>query len=348
MNRNRIALLIVVLLGGLTFWYVTRDKSSSVSRELRDFAYEDTASVTKIFLADKTLKKVELVRGTDNHWTVNGKFNARPDAVKNLLKVIHNLSVRQPIGVKSRENIIKRLITGSVKCEIYAGDKLVKQYYVGGESPDMMGTYMLLCDVSDPEEVKNSSEPFEVEMKGFNGYLTPYYFTSEEEWRDRTVFEYYVPDIRSIRVEHPGEPQSSFIVTQAAGSKTFGLQDLQGKPLPFDTIAVKQFISYFGKINFENFETAITPTEKDSVLKSTPAHRITVTDASNKKNEVVMYLKKNNGFMPDDTSAAAPPYYDMDRMYATVNNGADFVAVQFYVFGKLLQSPSYFLQARKP
>jgi hypothetical protein len=347
MKRNQIALIIALLLGGFTFWMVTHRDRSSVAKELRDFAYSDTGSVTKLFLADKTTRSVTLTREKDNSWTVNGKYKARPDAVKNLLRVIHDISVRQPIGNKMKQTVLKQLATGSTKCEIYAGDKLVKQFYVGSETPDMMGTYMLLSDVSDPDDIVNSSEPFDIEIKGFNGYLTPYFFTKESEWRDRTAFHYFAPDIRSIKVEHAGEPENSFIVTQAAGSKSFGLQALNGKPLPFDTIAVKQFISYFGQIGFENFETSLLPATKDSILHSTPAHKITVTDASNTKNEVVMWLKKNNGLMPDDSTAAPPPFYDPDRMFATVNNGQDFVTVQYYVFGKLLQTPEYFMPGRK-
>jgi hypothetical protein len=345
MNRNVIALIIALLLGGLTFWLISKKDRTTVSRELRDFAVSDTASITKIFLADKTGKSVTLTREKDQ-WRVNGQYTARPDAVKTLLVTIHDVSVRQPVGLKARENIIKQLAAGSTKCEIYAGDKLIKQYYVGGETMDMMGTYMLLSDVSDPDDIVNSTEPFETEIKGFNGYLTTRYFTNAQEWRDRTVFKYYVPDIRSIRVEHKGEPQNSFIVTQAAGSKTFGLQTLTGQPLPFDTLAVKQFISYFGHISFENFDSALPKAKKDSTLASGPAHRIIVTDASNKKTEIQMFLKRNDGEAPDDPTAALPPFYDPDRMYALVNNGQDFVTVQYYVFGKLLQTPEYFVRGK--
>lgn len=347
MKRNRIALIVAILLGGTTFWLVTRRDKSTLARELRDFSYADTASITRIFLADKKPNQVELIKQADGTWKVNGKFQARPDAVKVLLSTIHDISVRQPVSVKARQNIIKSLITGAVKCEIYAGDKLVKQYYVGAETPDMFGTYMLLCDVSDPDDIINSTEPFEVEIKGFNGYLTPRYFTKESEWRDRTAFKYHVPDIRSVKVEFLREPQLSYVVKQTAGSKIFTLQDLSGKTLPFDTLALKQYLSYYGKIGFENFETSVKPEKRDSILRSSPTYRITVTDASNKAVSIPLYLKKNDGFMPEDTTAAAPPEFDPDRMYATVNEGRDFVTVQYYVFGKLLPSPDYFRSYRQ-
>ena len=342
MNRNTITLIIALLLGGLTFYLISRSGNSTIKKELSDFALKDTASVTKIFLADKSEKHVTLTRQEDGRWKVNDKYYARPDAIKTLLITIHDISVREPVGLKAKENVIKQLATGAIKCEIYSGDKLVKQYYVGGETSDMMGTFMLLSDVSDPDEIVNSSEPFIMEIKGFNGYLTTRYFTSESEWRDRTAFHYFVPDIHTITIEHQGDPANSFTITQSPGKNVFSMQTLTGTPIPFDTIAVKQFVSYFGNIGFENFANDLPKAFIDSVLATPPAHIITVTDASNKKTEIKMYLKKNNGEAPDDTTAAKPPYYDPDKMYARLGTG-DFVIVQYYVFGKLLQTPEYFL-----
>jgi hypothetical protein len=339
MKRNSILLVVLVLLSGLTIWLVTRDTKNTISRELRDFAIADTGSITKIFLADKAMKQTTLTKQPDGSWLVNGKYTARPDAVKILLKTMHEISVKEPVGLKLKPTVIKQLATGGTKVEVYTGDKLVKLYYVGSETQDMTGTYMLLADEKTGE---NSSEPFVMEIKGFNGYLTTRYFTSEEEWRDRTVFGYFAPDIRSIKVTHQGAPEQSFVVTQSAGSKSFGLQSITGQPLPFDTIAVKQYISYFNRIGFENFVSVIEQPRKDSIIRSQPIHTIEIMDAKGKKNLVKLYRKKHDGKDPMDSTATAPPEVDPDRMFALINDGKDFVVVQYFVFGKLLQTPAYF------
>lgn len=347
MKRNTITLLVALVLGLTTFLLISKSGKGTIKKELRDFAVSDTAAISKIFLVDKAKKQVTLTRETDGRWKVDGKYYARPDAIKNLLITIHALSVREPVGLKAKENIIKQLATGATKCEIYAGEKLIKQYYVGSETPDMMGTYMLLCDVSDPDDIVNSSEPFIMEIKGFNGYLTTRYFTNPSEWRDRTAFRYFVPDIHTITITHPGDPANSFTITQSVGKNLFNLQTLTGEKLPFDTIAVKQFVSYFGNIGFENFANELPKPFIDSILSTKPAHIITVTDGANKKNEIKMFLKKNNGFDPEDSTAAKPPFYDPDRMYAQMSTTGDFIIVQYYVFGKLLQTPDYFLPRKR-
>jgi hypothetical protein len=341
MKRNTIILIAVVLLAAVAIYFVTNSGPGSVARELRDFAYTDTANVDKIFLADKTGKKVTLQRNEDGTWSVNDKYMARPDAINNLLATMYRLSVREPVGAKARENIIKQLITGSIKCEIYSKGEMKRLYYIGSETPDMLGTYMLLAD---PETGENSSEPFIMEIKGFNGYLTTRYSPDEKEWRDKSVFRYYVPDIRSIKVEHFGEPENSFIITQSANMK-YGLQSTTGQPLPFDTTQVRQYISYFIRLGFVEFDNNYA--KKDSVIGSNPAHIITVQDAAGKKNVVKFYHKSGSGVLGTDTLPDAPRY-DVDNMYATVNDGKDFVIVQYYVFGKLLQTPEYFNRKALP
>lgn len=340
MKRNSIILIAVIVLAAVTAYLVMNSGKGTVSRELRDFAYSDTASVTKIFLADKTGKQVTLVRNADQTWTVNDQYQARPDAVANLLGVLKALSVREPVGQKAREGVIKKLITGSVKVEVYAGDEMKRLFYVGSETPDLMGTYMLLAD---PETGENSSEPFVMEVKGQNGYLTPYFSPDPREWRDKSVFKYHVPDIRSVRVEHAGEPQNSFIVTQSP-QMTYGFQSLTGQPMPFDTTNVRQYLSYFIRLGFMEFANEYE--KKDSVLASPPAHIITVQDASGKKNLVKFYHKPGRGMLMQDTLNPNAPGYDVDNMFALINDGKDFVVVQYFVFGKLLQTPEYFSRQR--
>lgn len=340
MKRNLLILLAVLILGSVTVYLVVNSGPGSVAKELRDFAFKDTANVSKVFLADKTGKNVTLTRNADGSWTVNAKFPARQDALNTLLTTVYNLSVREPVGAKARENVIKNLVTGSIKCEMYSGDEMVRLFYVGSETPDMLGTYMLLAD---PETGLNSTEPFIMENKGFNGYLTTRFSPDEREWRDKTVFAYYVPDLRSVKVEHIGHPELSFIATQSPQMQ-YGLQSVTGQPLPFDTLMVKQFLSYFIRVGFVEFQNA-NP-KRDSVTASTPLYAITVKDAAGKKNMVKFWHKEGSGVEGLLDTIPGVAEYDVDNMYATVNDGKDFVMVQYYVFGKLLQTPAYF--ARMP
>jgi hypothetical protein len=43
-----------------------------------------------------------------------------------------------------------------------------------------------------------------------------------------------------------------------------------------------------------------------------------------------------------------PLVFDPDRMDALLNNGKDFVIVQYYTFGKVMPPPDYFLRSAPP
>ncbi len=178
MNRNRIAIILVIILGSVSLWLVLNNKKSTLKKGLRDFALEDTASVTKLFLADKNNRSITLEKQKPGIWRLNNKFFARNDAVNLLLETMKRVEVKSPVGKNAKDVIIKALAAAGVKIEAYNKDKLVKLYYVGSETQDMLGTYMLLAD---PITLENSSVPYITYIPGFDGYLTPRFFTIESK-----------------------------------------------------------------------------------------------------------------------------------------------------------------------
>src|SRR5688572_11025653 len=137
LKKNIKLILVALVLGAATVWLVMQNRSGTVREELRNFAVEDTGSVTKIFLADRTGKTIELEReGT--RWRLNKKYYARRDAIKVLLETLKNVSVRSMIPKSTYNTVIKQLSTGATKCEVYLNgqSKPDKVIYVGGETQD--------------------------------------------------------------------------------------------------------------------------------------------------------------------------------------------------------------------
>src|SRR6218665_1099686 len=131
--------ILIVLAAVSIYIYTSKSKLSTINQDERAFAFKDTAAITKIFIADKEGDQSTLVR-TKNGWVVNNKYNCRADAILNLLEVIKNVEVKMPVPKQGREAVVKFLASTAMKIEIYAGDDLVKQYYVGHESPDNEGS----------------------------------------------------------------------------------------------------------------------------------------------------------------------------------------------------------------
>jgi hypothetical protein len=342
-KRNTIAAVLVVLLGSMAFWLVINNKKGTIKETLRDFAVQDTASITKIFLADKSGKQVTLQRDASGTWMVNGKFMARPDVLQSLLYTIKNVSVKSPVGKNAQDNIIKNLSGAAVRCEIYAGEQLIKAYYVGTETQDQTGTYMILMD---PETMKPSAKPFITCIEGFEGYLTSRYSTDEKEWRDLTIYKYQPDRIKSVRMEVPFNPEFGYELL-VNGNNDYTLKSVATQkmlPAP-DTLAVKQYLSYFQKLSFEAFEEELSEKQMDSVKNSKPINIITVTDQEGKSNTVKFFARSPKIKGQKDVNGKDIPY-DQERMDALINDGKDLVVVQYYVFGKVMPPANYFQKKR--
>jgi len=337
MKKNKIAIIVLVLLLIASVWFFLNNKKGTIKETLRDFAVTDTASITKVFLADKENNSVTLEK-VNGVWKVNGKYNARPDAIQTLLETIKRVDVKEPVSKSAQDNVIKRLAAKAVRCEIFQNSVLTKAYYVGTETADQTGTYMILIDL---ETMQASAKPFVTYIPGFEGYLTTRYFTKERDWRDRTVFQYVPTDIKSVKLEVPDKPEMGYELI-IKGNNDYEVKMNNGKALSgIDSMAVKQYLSYFQQINFESMDLAMNEKEIDSTLLATPINVLTVINQNGEKNEVKFFLRKSSKESFDADGKLLQ--FDSDRMNALLG-GKDLVMVQYYVFGKLMPPADYFLK----
>ncbi len=339
-NKFAIILLLVLIIIAIT---VVLSKSSRTTLDDKNahFAVEDTASVTKIFLADKNNNTVLLTRDTSGCWMVNENYKASKAAMEILLKTIYSIDVKSPIAKKSHDNYVKSIASRSVKVEIYQQvyrinlfnkiklfkhEKKTKTYYVGFDTQDNAGTVMLM---------EGSDIPYVIYIPGFNGFLSTRYSTFEKDWRDHTVFNIKYSDIRSITLRFPSDPENSF-KAEKKGTRNFTIKSLvtDEQITDYDTVKVLDLFASFVNLRHELFINDYP--KKDSIIKSTPFHILTVEDNNGNSYSIKTFHKRSV-----DNSDSDPYYnfspYDRDRFYALINNDKDFVILQFFVFDNVIR-----------
>lgn len=339
MKKNRsllVVLFLLILVGFSIYVYKTKNKLSTVDEDARNFSFKDTAAITKIFIADKDGAQASVER-TPKGWVVNNKFPCRSEAILNLLEVVKNVEVKNPVPKEAKENVIKFMSANAVKVEIYTGDELVKQYYVGHETDDSQGSYMLLTDV---DSGKNFDSPFACFIPGFVGFLQPRFIARENEWRDRVVINYIPPQLKQIKVQHFDLPIDSSFVIDLQNTTTFNLSDLKGNAIPFDEGKMKQYLAYFQNISYEVLITGKNKKLQDSLSTQQAFSVITVTTNDLRKETFTFYRKP---FIGDVNPELGIKYnYDPDRMYLKFAYDKEWALVQYFVFGKLLPTRHYF------
>jgi len=349
MKKNTYILLLVLILAALAAILIIRRSNSTIRNELKDFAISDTASVSRIFLVDKNNRSVDLVRQAGGDWNLNNKYTAQPESIDLLLKTMLNLAVMEPVSDAAHNTVITVMAANSVKVEIYQHDhriklfnrirwipyeKLAKTYYVGHTTQSNIGTYMLL---------EGSERPFIVYLPGFRGFVASRYRTVENDWRDHSIFKTKLQDIKSVTLEFPEEPSGSYKITNHENRyfDLVRLADKQSVP-DFDTVKVLNMMTSFKRINFEALLSDMHSEKIDSLTAGVPFHIITLETANGEKQVVKTYHKPAN---PGETNYLGEPLlYDRDRFYAVINDGEDFVLIQFYVFDKITRDLEYFLK----
>ncbi len=324
--RNFLAVLFISTL----IFACNRGSKSTIKGTFSDFLVEDTASIDKIFLADKSNQTVLLERKV-NSWMVNGKYTARYDLINELLNTIKKVSVMQFVPKGAVENILKQLAVASIKVEIYQHQKLVKTYYVGSPTQNSLGTYML---------IDGSDTPFICYIPGFRGYLSPYYMPLEGEWISRQIFNHRPSQIQWAKAEFAKFPEISWKI-ENPDNKNFKLLSLQSNQYiqDFDTNRVKDVLSSFAYRGFEQFTTA-NKDRLDSVL--VPKYylgKLSILDKDNVEHSVTFYQLPYERPVTEENGEIS--LIDPEKMYGVVN---EFTTIcQYYTFDPLLVPIEYFL-----
>jgi len=350
MKKNRIFLYIVLFLAILAAILFFTQSNNTFSGSDSDFSVRDTASVTKIFMSDKNNNMVTLAREPGGQWKVNDRYTASKFNLDMLLQTLCNLAVKEPVPLAAHNNVIRELAVNSVKVEVYQEvyridlfhkirlfphEKLTKVFYVGGATQSNRGSYMLM---------ENSTTPFVIYMPGFRGFVSPRFTPMTNAWRDYTVFKEELPNIATVKVEIPVRENESYVVTNHP-DHTVSLSTYPGmEPVPlFDTLAVLNFLTGFRNLNFEAILSDPDAVNKDSILASAPFTIITLTDTSGVSKTIRTFFKEGYGDV--DVNGNEIPY-DLDRFYALVNDGEDFVLAQYFAFDRVLRPRSFFIKEK--
>jgi hypothetical protein len=335
MKRGNQLLLALVIVISIALSYILLNRSGSTLRgELKDFSIPDTGSVDRIFIADKLGKTSLLERKGIGYWVVNNKYRARQDAINNLLATLSALKVKAPVAKSMEANVLKDL-AGPLqrKVEVYAAGSRIKTIYIGGETIDKLGTFMLL---------ENSSVPFEVHVQGHRGFLQTRFITDERIWRDQTIFAYEKSDIREINLRFFKDPSKSYSIRIPDSGSPQLIGFAGGNQA--DTLLINKYIAQYRKFTFEYIvtEESFPAARKDSILNSGPFVEISVTTRKGERNTMKGYYRLLPGATLNNATDGESPF-DPERIYALIND-KDFVLVQYFQLDRLLVPGSLFIK----
>ncbi len=343
MNKTLLYAGILAAILALVYFFNGQQKTTTMNIEETAFAFEDTAAITKIRLEASDKRYILLEKKEEDFWRLNTYYSARPDAIKSILNTLRKVKVLHPVSKAAYENVQQMFDKPLRTVQIYTdnADVPTKTYYVGGMKGNKKGTYMKL---------EGAVNPYVTYIPAVDGHLVSRYFINLEEWRDRTVFQYDNPqrDIAHIEVVYPHTPEQSFQLFNDGKALTIKKLSETTKDLPVEELNeafATEYLQNFHLLFAEAYQNDYP--HQDSIRKSMPYCTIKVTDYRGKqKKAAIHYMPINRRSKKQFEADGTAVPYDLDRYFAFIHKGRDFMIIQQYVFEKIFKQYTDFFKTK--
>ena len=316
MKINNYKFLIIVF----SFFCIVSCENNKTNK--KNFAIPDSSVVSKIIMTDKSGNSI-LLKNDSNNWIVNNKFDAWNNQVDYTLKVMEDIRVKSSVAEEKIDYVIKNIATSGVKIELFQKNKKIKSYYIGGNTKDYFGTYMMM---------EGSETPYVMHIPDRNpGILNPKFKilgtkVNENVWRAPIVIDYKDNPITKIIFNDLINTDQSFLVDL----QNLNLYDHKLEKIKIDSSLFSywklaftdlQCGSYKSELNKNNFELI----KKIYITTKNTTDSLYIYDKTKFQNT----LKEFNS--------------SVEYKYASFNN-SELVVIQNNIFNKVLISLEEFLK----
>ncbi len=212
MKKSTLILLLLFLASGAaTVWYLQQpeEKATTLVDADSDFRITDVDQIGKIFLASRIRGTQFVLERKEDNWFVNDTIPVYPEIMTNLLTAIRTMKIRYRPAQAAIQNIVKDLAVDQVKTEIYDREgNLMKAYYVGGETSDARGTYVIMA---------GSEKPMVMQIPGMTGSFKVRYDLGILDIMDKAIYREDPEQIEYVSLEYPKQRNKSFVLDLSGG-----------------------------------------------------------------------------------------------------------------------------------
>lgn len=295
-------IFVITILIFITFYSCKKKKKLT---DRRDFSINNIDQIDYIEIENKTPKIVSLSK-KNKKWELENGFPVREEAISYLLETIRDMQIKRPVALKEKENIIKRMSTQRTKVSIFSNGENIKTIYIGGNTQDQLGTYMIL---------DKSSEPYVLSVPGFNGYLSSRFSCEKNTWKEKIIFNLNKDEIKKIEINYR-DTMNSFKIHSN------------------DSIS-SQYFSNFKKVSCEKFLKNNKDFNVEEIKKREPIFHINIDMSNGEKIKLKGFEKKSS-----IKGRTKNKNYDNERFYGLFKD--ELILIQYQQFKNILKKKDDF------
>ncbi len=334
MNKNLIYLLLVLVLGALTYYYVYREPGQDFSKNEANFTVKNIDAIKTIFLTDPNGNKIKLTKPKDE-WIANDSIEIVQSAAKDLLEALRDQRPVQPVRLGSHDEVITEMSSDNTKVEIYTDEGKTNTFYVSRKQSPNNLTYML---------TEGAKRPYVVRLPIQNTFLGIRYSTDMNNWRSRKILHAKADEIEMIDVTYKDSTQYSFHLINKKGS-TPVLTGNQTIAKPLNIKRVNTYLGLWDSIYCLGFE--IRNRIKDTII--TNGHvlaTVSIKKINAPLQTLVIYFKPLSKGTKGILNVGKEQY-DFDAFMGFLNNRDLIVMTRKYTQIMLRSFPEFFEEEKK-
>tara|TARA_Y100000385_G_scaffold127624_1_gene132840 strand:+ start:3348 stop:4307 length:960 start_codon:yes stop_codon:yes gene_type:complete len=280
----------------------------------KDFNLSETENIDKIIMSDKAGNIITLEKEKEE-WIINSKYPVWKRQIEYTLNVMKDIRIKSSVS-EQKTNLVEEIIaTTGVKVEIFEGEEKIKSYYIGGNTSDHQGTYMIM---------ENAENAYVMHIPDRHpGILNPKYgiegiYVNENVWREPIIINIIPKEISEVKVIDFINQEQSFTIN----IKNKTLADFRNNEILIDNRKYNEFASFFSNLQCGIYKSELNP--EDFTLSK----KIYITNNNQTDSLIVYDITKIQKTQKKYDST-------VENLYAKWNN-SEMVIIQKNIFNKVL------------
>ncbi|WP_139827983.1 hypothetical protein [Marivirga sericea] len=198
-RKNFILLSVLVVLVILSIWaysYIPYErKSTSFDKDL--FAIDNAnQAISRIELDGQDFTNTLEKKG--NAWVVNEEYRMDASMQQVFFKLLEEVSIQRPVISEKLTEIKKNVIDSGVQVNIYGNESIINSFTVGGDFQSMQSYFV------------SGENVYIMQLPGYQSYVAGIFEVSENDWRDRVIFDGIWQDMVSLKIDRPNRKAVEF------------------------------------------------------------------------------------------------------------------------------------------
>lgn len=335
MNKKTFLLITILLAVPAAYFLLQKDVDTNTELSPEHYSIKNLEQIDKIFISENNTKDFALLtKDNNNVWRVNKNWVVNESRMRILLETIRDIRVKYEVDPSTQKAILGRIAASGVKTMIYSGDKLLKAYFIGTPTSNMLGTYIA---------EQGSTRPAVVHIPGMNGFVSSRYFTDSIEWRNKNIFNIPSENIAELRVEWPENLNDNFTIENTGSEVKLlgpGGQEAKG----YNKLKTKSFLKLFmvyekNNLSCEGFHKRFSKEKVDSIAKQTPYFIVSLKQKNGTTKELKLYKKPiqvNTYDAYNDQGELME--YEIDKYWGIQDDEDMVMEIQDLVFSRIMKT----------